>query len=161
MLHQIKKKKEIKFFPDAKVEIISDGINLYKKHTEIECNEKWKNSFYIACLGRIHKIKGYDIILNSMPKILKHIPNLKKLFIAGMDESESCNLMKLTKILKIEENVEFVGPLILIIKLFLKICSMSNNAIPFRKFWYCCCRGFISKNSCNCINKYTMEYSRM
>ena len=45
-----------------------------------------------------------------MPKILKHIPNLK-LFIAGMDEGELSNLMKLTKILKIEENVEFVGPL--------------------------------------------------
>ena len=120
-----KEEKEIKFFfPDAKVEIISDGINLDKKHTEIECNEKWKNSFYLACLGRIHKIKGYDIILNSMPKIVKHIPNLK-LFIAGMDEGELSNLMKLTKILKIEENVEFVGPL------------NSNNKNCFLKYAQC------------------------
>ena len=59
-----------------------------------------------------------------MPKILKHIPNLK-LFIAGMDEGELSNLMKLTKILKIEENVEFVGPL------------NSNNKNCFLKYAQC------------------------
>ena len=46
---------------------------------------KWQNSYYIACLGRIHKVKGYDIMLKAMPYILKVHTNLK-LFIAGTDE---------------------------------------------------------------------------
>ena len=44
-----------------------------------------------------------------MPKILKHIPNLK-LFIAGMDEGELSNLMKLTKILKLKKMLNLLDP---------------------------------------------------
>ena len=98
------------FFPSAKIELISDGVDFEKNVIKNNCNERWKNSFYIACLGRIHKIKGYDIILRAMPEILKDFPDLQ-LFIAGMDEGDLDNLKRLTLDLNIENNVEFVGSL--------------------------------------------------
>jgi glycosyltransferase involved in cell wall biosynthesis len=99
------------FFPKAKIELIPDGVDFDKSKIQEDSNQKWKNSYYIACLGRIHKIKGYDIMLNAMPEIIKVHPELK-LFIAGMDEGELSNLKRLTVDLQIEENVEFVGALV-------------------------------------------------
>ena len=70
---------------------------------------KWQKVF-IACLGRLHKVKGYDIMLKAMPYILKVHSNLK-LFIAGMDEGELDELIDLSQELKIQDNIEFVGQL--------------------------------------------------
>ncbi len=98
------------FFPNAKIELIPDGVDFEESKIKHVCSEKWQNSFYIACLGRIHKIKGYDIILKAMPEIIKSLPKVK-LFIAGMDEGELDNLQRLILELNIENNVEFQGPL--------------------------------------------------
>ena len=98
------------FFPKAKIELIPDGVDFNKSKIREDSNQKWKNSYYIACLGRIHEIKGYDIMLNAMPEIIKVYPELN-LFIAGMDEGELSNLKRLSVDLQIEKNVEFVGAL--------------------------------------------------
>jgi len=98
------------FFPKADIELVSDGVSIEESEIKSECNKKWQNSFYIACLGRLHKVKGYDIMLKAMPNILKVYSNLK-LFIAGMDEGELDKLINITKELKIQDNIEFVGQL--------------------------------------------------
>ncbi len=98
------------FFPKADIKLISDGVNFEESEIKSECNKKWQNSFYIACLGRLHKVKGFDIMLKAMPYILKVHSNLK-LFIAGMDEGELDKLIDLTQELKIQDNIEFVGQL--------------------------------------------------
>ncbi len=102
---------EIKhFFPKANIELVSDGVCFEESEIKNECNKKWQNSYYIACLGRLHKVKGYDIMLKAMPYILKVYSNLK-LFIAGMDEGELEVLKNLSQELKIQDNIEFVGQL--------------------------------------------------
>ena len=107
----VKEVNDIKyFFPNAKIELIPDGVNFEESVIKSNCRDKWKNSFYIACLGRVHKVKGYDIMLKAMTEINKTHPDLK-LFIAGMDEGELDNLKQLSLDLKIDKNVEFVGPL--------------------------------------------------
>jgi len=98
------------FFPKADIELVSDGVSFEESEIKSECNKKWENSFYIACLGRLHKVKGYDIMLKAMPYILKVHPKLK-LFIAGMDEGELDELIDLTQELNIQDSVEFVGQL--------------------------------------------------
>tara|TARA_Y100000813_G_scaffold19707_1_gene13084 strand:- start:2546 stop:3673 length:1128 start_codon:yes stop_codon:yes gene_type:complete len=98
------------FFPDANIELVSDGVDFEESDIKSECSKKWQNSFYIACLGRLHKVKGYDIMLKAMPSILKIYSNLK-LFIAGSDEGELNRLKDLSIKLKIQDNIEFVGHL--------------------------------------------------
>ena len=106
-----KEKDEIKFFfPNANIKIVSDGISFEDCKIKNQCDLKWQNSFYIACLGRIHKVKGYDIMLKAMPNILKTHSKIK-LFIAGTDYGELENLKKLANNLNIQDSVEFVGQL--------------------------------------------------
>ena len=99
-----------KIFPSADIELVTDGVSLEESSIKSLCKKKWKNSFYIACLGRLHKVKGYDIMLKSFPRILNYYSKIK-LFIAGMDEGELDNLIELSKALNIQDNVEFVGQL--------------------------------------------------
>lgn len=99
-----------KFFPNADIVLVSDGVSIEESTIKSLCNKKWQNSFYIACLGRLHKVKGYDILIKAMPKILKNYSKIK-LFIAGTDEGELDNLIELSNALKIQDNVEFVGQL--------------------------------------------------
>lgn len=53
------------------------------------------------------KEKGVDYLLKAMKKVIKEYPEAK-LLIAG-DGKERENLVKLTKMLNIEKNVEFLG----------------------------------------------------
>ena len=98
------------FFPKAKIELVSDGVSFEESTIKSECDLKWKNSFYIACLGRLHKVKGYDIMLKAMPNILKTHNNIK-LFVAGMDEGELGELIELSQDLDIQDSVKFIGQL--------------------------------------------------
>lgn len=105
-----REEKEIRFFfPNANIKLIPDGSTYeIEKSPTITHDKNWKKKSYIACLGRLHKVKGYDIMISAMPFILEKIPHLK-LVIAGNDEGELTNLKSLTKQLKMEERVEFCG----------------------------------------------------
>ncbi len=98
------------FFPNSNIELVSDGISFEESEIKDECSKKWQNNFYIACLGRLHKVKGYDLMIKAMPNILKVHSNLK-LFIAGSDEGELEKLINLSIKLNIQDNIEFVGQL--------------------------------------------------
>lgn len=78
-----------------------------------ELKEKYGLKKYdkiLLCLGRIAKEKSFDIIIEGYKKYLdKHKNEIKTILIfvgTGPDEN---NLIKLTKELKIEENVMFLG----------------------------------------------------
>ena len=98
------------FFPKSNIELVSDGVSFEESEIKGECSKKWQNSFYIACLGRLHKVKGYDLMIKAMPNILKVHSNLK-LFIAGSDEGELDKLIDLSIKLNIQDSIEFVGQL--------------------------------------------------
>ena len=59
----------------------------------------------VMYLGTIHSISGLPVILNSIPKIIKKIPNFKLLIVGGGAHLE--NLKNISKKLKIENFVIF------------------------------------------------------
>jgi len=95
-------KNEIQaIFPNAKVEIVSNGIeyDLFQKSSMFSKQEfmkkyadkKMEAENIIISMGRLQKKKGFDILIDAFVKVLEEYPNAK-LFIAGQDEGEEENL---------------------------------------------------------------------
>ena len=66
-----------------------------------------RNKKVILSLGRLIKLKGYDLVLNALPEVIKKVSNLIYL-IVGEGEAEK-ELKNLTKKLNLEKYVIFVG----------------------------------------------------
>ena len=64
----------------------------------------------IVSMGRIHKVKAFDVLIKAFGKILIEYPN-SYLFIAGNDDGEKENLIKIIDELNLQENVFFTGQL--------------------------------------------------
>ena len=64
----------------------------------------------IISMGRIHKMKAFDVLIKAFDCILKEFPN-SYLFIAGNDDGEKENLIKIIDELNLQENVFFTGQL--------------------------------------------------
>lgn len=61
----------------------------------------------IGCFGRLKRYKGVDIILRSLPSVLKEVPNLKVLVVGDGDDRS--RLERLAIALKLEQVVTFTG----------------------------------------------------
>ena len=57
------------------IELVSDGVSIEESEIKSECNKKWQDNYYIACLGRLHKVKGYDILLETALQIVNIFSN--------------------------------------------------------------------------------------
>jgi len=99
---------------EDKIVIIPNGINLeeyinlpkkgeFKKKYKIKKNEK-----IILYVGRLHKNKGLDLLVNSFSKISKKLSNVR-LVLVGPDGGYKQELENLIKILKIKDKVLFTG----------------------------------------------------
>ena len=77
----------------------------FKKKYQISKNEK-----IILYLGRIHKIKGIDLLIKAFAEIQNEIKNIK-LVIVGPDDGFLTSIKKLTLKLGIKNKVLFTGPL--------------------------------------------------
>jgi glycosyltransferase involved in cell wall biosynthesis len=100
-------------FP-TNIKIIPNGINLYDYNnflmqgtfrTKFSINPDCKIILYI---GRIHKNKGLDFLINSFSIFLKKLPN-SKLVIIGPDDGFKTELELLIANLNISANVLFTG----------------------------------------------------
>lgn len=114
-----KEKEDIlRHFPKATVHIIPNGIemqayetiNYFDKPTYVQKYIKQdKNpSKIIVSMGRLHKVKGFDILIRSFQKVLENYSDAL-LFIAGKDEGEKEHLDQIVKELNLDESVYFVG----------------------------------------------------
>ena len=101
---------------EDKIEAIPNGINLleysklppkgsFKKKFSIDNNEK-----IILFLGRIHRIKGVDILVKAFASIERKLENVK-LVIVGPDDGHLHEVRTLAERLRIGDKVAFVGPL--------------------------------------------------
>lgn len=61
----------------------------------------------IGCFGRLKRYKGVDIILRSLPSVLKQVPNLKVIVVGEGDDRP--RLERLATALKLEQAVTFTG----------------------------------------------------
>lgn len=101
---------------ENKIEIVPNGIDLseyenlpkrgeFRRKYKIKDNEK-----IILSLGRIHKIKGIDLLVRAFADLTKTSDNIK-LVIVGPDDGFLSNLKKQIKDLKIEDRILITGPL--------------------------------------------------
>nr|AXL96537.1 putative glycosyltransferase [Providencia alcalifaciens] len=98
------KQEVLSCFEDASIEVIPNGINFseYQKYNTLNATDylfkftkkKLPVDKIIISMGRLHKKKGFDILINAFKKILDTYPNAK-LIIAGSDEGEKHSLLNL------------------------------------------------------------------
>lgn len=99
-----------------KIEIVPNGIRLseyenlpeegeFRKQYSIKNDEK-----IILYLGRIHKIKGIDLLIRSFSEITTELNNVK-LVIVGPDDGFLPELKKQIKDLNIDDKILYTGPL--------------------------------------------------
>jgi len=102
--------------PEEKIAIIPNGIDLseygnlppkgsFKKNFNIDDDEK-----IVLYLGRIHRIKGVDILLKAFSRIAKTLKDVK-LAIVGSDDGYLLTCKNLTRRLDLSDRVLFTGPL--------------------------------------------------
>lgn len=104
------------YVPDEKIEIIPNGIKLseynylpprgsFRKKFKIGDNDK-----IILFLGRIHRIKGLDILIMAFTRIIEKLDDVK-VMIVGPDSGHLGELQTLVKDLGVGMKVIFTGPL--------------------------------------------------
>jgi glycosyltransferase involved in cell wall biosynthesis len=99
----------------SKIVTIPNGLDL-QKYSNLppigKFREKYgiKEKHMILYLGRIHKIKGIDLLIKSFNSFTKETNNAI-LVIAGPDAGYLRTLEKLAKELRIEKKILFTGPL--------------------------------------------------
>jgi glycosyltransferase involved in cell wall biosynthesis len=122
--------------PESKIQIVRPPFpieefqnieNLSILKNEFGIDEKFK---IILFFGRLHKIKGIDLIIEGFNEICKKRNDLK-LVIMGPDEGEYNSLSKLVSELNIEDKVVFTGYISGIKKLSIikesQICIQSSR----------------------------------
>ena len=101
---------------EDRIRVIPHGINLSEFDTLPErgtFRQKYgldSNLKVILYLGRIHKIKGLDLLASAFAEFSQLSKNVK-LVITGPDDGYLSTLKQLIKRLEIEERVLFTGPL--------------------------------------------------
>ena len=102
--------------PEEKIAVIPNGIDLseyddlppknsFKKKLGIDDNKK-----IILYLGRIHRIKGIDVLVKAFAKVIEKWDDVR-LVVVGPDDGYLGELEALIKALKIEDNALILGPL--------------------------------------------------
>lgn len=105
----------VKYFPKAKgVFVIPNPLpELSSKENVFTAARASSDNMYshkIISLGRLHKVKGFDILIRSFKIVLNTFPT-SQLIIAGNDEGEKVNLERLVSELKCGDNIIIRGPL--------------------------------------------------
>ena len=102
--NEYEKKIFLEFCPESKITVIPNGINLDILNIEgIDFKKKYDiNSDFVLFLGRFHKIKGLDILVESINILKNKIQNKNiKFVIMGVDfgfESEMVEIIKKNKL---------------------------------------------------------------
>ena len=101
---------------EEKIAIIPNGIDL-SEYTDLPPKGSFKLKFnieedekIILYLGRIHRIKGLDILVKAFANIVKKLDDVK-LVVVGPDDGYLRELQDLIKALRIEDSVLISGPL--------------------------------------------------
>lgn len=94
------------------ITVVYNGMNL-KEFENLPENGNFRlkysiNGEFILYLGRIHRLKGIDFIINGFSMLIKDKPNIT-LIIAGPDDGYQVNLEKLIVEKNIRNNVKFIG----------------------------------------------------
>lgn len=98
---------------ENKITIIPNAVDvsIFQEITTINTDIKTKlglnESITLGFIGSFYNYEGLDILLESIPTIVKEIPNIKILLVGGGPEEE--NLKEMVNSLGIQEQVIFAG----------------------------------------------------
>jgi len=102
--------------PENKIVIIPNGLdlsqflNLPEKGTFRSKYGISENEKIVLFLGRIHKIKGIDLLIDAYSDLLKELPNIR-LVIAGPDDNYLSVIKKQIQREKLDKSPLLTGPL--------------------------------------------------
>ncbi len=105
------------FFKNARIFVLPNGIsiadydriNVQQNFFSRYINEPDKK-FIITSMGRIHKVKGFDILIEAIELLIKKGLNVF-LFIAGEDNGELGRLREIVNKKNLDGNIYFIGHL--------------------------------------------------
>ena len=95
-------------FPDKKIDIIYNGIDLEKYKNEHVAHDK----ITLLCVGRmVPSIKGQDILIKSLKNIIRNHSNIQCVFAGGNPENKDyiSEMKELALQLGVEDYVVFLG----------------------------------------------------
>ena len=132
-------------FPEAKIEIINDGVDFNSFQHSVSISkelllykfakqkfETVSNLFF--SMGRLHKIKRFDVLIDAFLKFLKKNKDAK-LLIAGGDDGDKEYLEQKISNLRIYNSVFLIGEIgFLDKKLLLNNCDYFTLASEFESF---------------------------
>lgn len=80
-------------------------------NTSIFKPTKEKNDNILLSVGRINPVKGFEIIIESLPSVIKKFPDVILRIVGSVDDEEYLQKLKTTASrVNCEKNVEFIGP---------------------------------------------------
>jgi glycosyltransferase involved in cell wall biosynthesis len=105
-------------YKDAKIFCIPNGVDIKefedfsllspKEYMKKFTNKDMECKGIIVSMARLHKVKGFDILIDAFKIIINKFPEAV-LLIAGQDAGEKDALLKQIKILHIEDRVFLIG----------------------------------------------------
>jgi len=102
--------------PEEKIEVIPNGIDL-SEYADLPPKGCFRQKFgikeeekIVLYLGRIHRIKGLDILVEAFAKVIEDLGDIR-LVVVGPDDGYLNELKALINALKIEDNVLILDPL--------------------------------------------------
>ena len=108
-----------KYFPNSIIEIVSDGIDFDSFQKESQCSFKellkeFTNKDFsfvsevVFSMGRLHKIKGFDVLIDAFSLYIKENPHAK-LIIAGSDDGVEKELLNQISNRNLTNSVFLIG----------------------------------------------------
>jgi glycosyltransferase involved in cell wall biosynthesis len=88
---------------EANVKVIYNGVDLNLYQSKVKKREQP----VVICLNRMKKYKRMDVLIESIPEVLKEIPDLKVIFVGDGDDLP--RLKEITRKNKIEDIVDFTN----------------------------------------------------
>ena len=102
--------------PDEKIIVIPNGIDL-SEYAVLPPTRSFKRKFgikdeekIVLYLGRLHKIKGVDVLVKAFTHIIKNLDDVR-LVVVGPDDGSLDELQTLVKDMGVGNKVLFTGPL--------------------------------------------------
>lgn len=95
---------------ENKIEVVRNGINLENMKSSIDFKKKYAiNHDYFLFLGRFHKVKGIDILLEAISLIKNHpLMSNVKLVVMGVDFGFEGEMLKMIKELGLDNMIKVI-----------------------------------------------------
>jgi glycosyltransferase involved in cell wall biosynthesis len=108
--NEYEKKIFVELTDENKIEVVRNGINLESMKSTVDFKKKYDiNHDYFLFLGRFHKVKGLDTLLDAMNLIKNHpLMSAAKLVIMGVDFGFEKKMLEMIKEMNLDNVVKII-----------------------------------------------------